>query len=348
MITFNSLTPTNPVILDALTRAYVRVMESGRYIGGDEVEAFEREFADYVDANYCIAVGNGFDALQIAMKAAEIGPGSHVGVPTNTCIPTWAAVYNVGAQPVPIEPGDNFLISPDNIPDDLDAVIPVHLYGNPISYLDIIYEMPGVIIEDACQAHGAYYKGEHVGTAGNMGCFSFYPTKNLGAFGDGGAIVTNNWGLAERCRQLRRYGEPGAINSCLDPLQAAFLRVKLKYLEAENDIRRGRASLYRYYLADCKSIELPIAERGKTYNYHQFVIKATRRDDLQEYLLSRGIETMVHYRELPASVFPTVTSYKPSKAVELSNCILSLPIANVSSLEVEQVCDAIKEYYGLA
>jgi len=189
MIMFNNLIPSKDTAKD-LFPAFSRVMTSGRYIGGEEVELFEREFANYVGSAHCIAVGNGFDALQIALKAVGIGPGKTVAVPTNTCIPTWAAVHNVGATIVPVEPADEYLITAKYIPCDaedaivpvhlLDAIIPVHLYGNPISKneIDKMILSGAVVIEDACQAHGSYADGHHAGTMGHMGCFSFYPTKN--------------------------------------------------------------------------------------------------------------------------------------------------------------------------
>ena len=347
MITFNNLKPDSE-LANQLAVAFIDVMCSGQYIGGDEVEQFEKEFAAYVGAKHCIAVGNGFDALQIALKIVGVKKGSKVAIPTNTCLPTWLAAHNVGADIIPVDPLGNHLISHADINYPVDVVIPVHLYGNPVSFENISrMKENSIVIEDACQAHGSYSDGHHAGTMGDMGCFSFYPTKNLGCYGDGGAIVTNNYRFAEQARRLRRYGEKDAINSCLDPLQAAFLRIKLKNLYGENERRLDMATYYRIKLEDCKQVTLPVYEYNKIYNYHQFVITVPRRDELKEWLKKNNIETMVHYHDLPYRTFPTPNNNKNSKmAYYLSNRVLSLPIANVTSSEIDIISRSIKEFYA--
>lgn len=352
MITFNDLKPDNH-LMQQLSQAYLETMNSGCYIGGESVESFEKQFARYLRVKHCIAVGSGYDALYIALKACGIGHGKKVAVPTNTCIPTWSAIYNSGANIVPIDWFENYVITSD-IPRYVDAVIPVHLYGIPVK-LDHINEMKSfaIVIEDACQAHGSMSYQEYAGTMGHMGCFSFYPTKNLGCFGDGGAIVTNRDDLAQKARMLRRYGTPGAINSCLDPLQAEFLKIKLRYLESINDIRRRNASLYAKYLSENEHIILPCdrPDDHATYNYHQFVIQLSKRDYLKSYLHARRIQTMIHYKDIPGDMFnvydPHISTKEQSKqARRLSNSVLSLPIANVNDKEIEMVSIRINQYFS--
>jgi dTDP-4-amino-4,6-dideoxygalactose transaminase len=341
MITFNNLRP-NEELAKKLAPEFTKVMISGQYIGGEEVEKFEGEFADYIGSEHCIAVGNGFDALQIALKACEIGTGNLVAA-TNAPIPTWAAVYNARANIFPVDPDDDYLIKHE-IHRNVDVTIPVHLYGNPIDKEEIEKMMlDSVVIEDAAQAVGSSTHGSKAGSIGHMGCFSFYPTKNLGCYGDGGAIVTNDAALAKEARLLRRYGKPGAINSCLDPLQAAFLRVRLQTLDEENQRRADMATLYRMNLEDCEQVTLPPYYYHKVYNYHQFVIRALGRDELQRWLKVNHIETMVHYRDLPETMFgyPSISVM----AKYFSKRVLSLPIANVSMKDVVYISEKIKEFY---
>lgn len=345
MITFNNLEPS-PYEKKKLKAIIDRVFNSGRYIGGVEVEQFEHEFADYVGAKHCIAVGNGYDALYIALKANNIGRGTRVAVPTNTCTPTWAAVYNTGATLVPIEPYNGHLICQVSFSHvkSVDVVIPVHLYGTPIHEKDMNYMCENyLVIEDACQAHGAYIEKKHAGTFGDMGCFSFYPTKNLGCMGDGGAIVTDQDELAEKARGLRRYGMPGAVNSCLDSIQAAILRYRLRWLANGNLRRLVYARFYDEFLATCEYVTTPNISQN-TPNNHQFVIMAESRDILQRWLATQGIETMIHYPVLPHELFG-FSDRKFSRTRKINSKILSLPIANVTKDDVIYICDKIKEFY---
>jgi len=293
-----------------LDAAYRRVMESGWYILGEEVEAFEREFAAYVGTEHCIGVGNGLDALHLILRACDIGPGDEVIVPANTYIATWLAVSYAGATPVPVEP-DPYTCNID--PQRLEAAItsrtraimPVHLYGQPADMdpiLDIARCYGLRVIEDAAQAHGARYKGRRVGSLGDAAGFSFYPTKNLGACGDGGAVTTDDPQLAERVRALRNYGSfekyyhgIKGFNSRLDPLQAAFLRVKLKRLDEWNERRRQVARKFLGGLRGLPDLVLPYVPDWAEPVWHLFVIRHPRRDQLREHLSGKGIGTLIHY-----------------------------------------------------
>jgi dTDP-4-amino-4,6-dideoxygalactose transaminase len=240
-IIFNNLIP-EPWLRPSLDAAYDRVMDSGRYIGGVEVEAFEQEWAAYIGVDYCVACGNGFDAIQLAMRA--IG-AKHVFVSSKAPLASWQAVRAVGALPIPLESRDEL--------SDNTVTMTVHLYGIP-------NELPasdGWRIEDCAQAHGAMQAGAKVGVWGSAACWSFYPTKNLGCYGDGGAVTTNHQGLAERVRELRNYGGmQTGINSRMDPLQAAFLRAKLPSLDQWNEVRALNASLYQTLLKDPGALAL--------------------------------------------------------------------------------------------
>lgn len=314
---------------DALDEAYRRVMASGRYILGGELQAFESEFAAYCGVKHCIGTGNGLDALHLILRAMEIGPGDEVIVPANTFIATWLAVSYAGAVPVPVEPLEStYNMDPARIEEAITprtrAVIAVHLYGQPAD-MDPIREIARAhnlrVIEDAAQAHGARYKGRRTGSLGDAAGFSFYPGKNLGAFGDGGAVTTNCDSLAERVRLLRNYGssvkylnEDKGFNSRLDELQAAFLRVKLTRLDAWNDRRRLVAARYAERLATLPGIVLPHVPHWAEPVWHLFVIRTKHRDVLQRRLAERGIETLIHYpipphkqgayREMPGRSYP--------------------------------------------
>ncbi len=294
---------------DEIDAAVGESMASGWYIGGPEVERFEREFAAFTDADQCVAVGNGLDALVLSLRALGIGPGDEVIVPSNTYIATWLAVSQVGATPVPVEPReDTFTIAPDRIEAAITprtrAIMPVHLYGLPAD-LDPILEIAlnrGLrVVEDAAQAHGARYKGRRVGAHGDAVAWSFYPGKNLGAFGDAGAMTTNEPEIADRVRVLRNYGsrvkyvnEVQGYNSRLDPVQAAVLRVKLRHLDDWNERRRGIASRYLTELAGT-SLHLPVIPSWAEPVWHLFVVQTPDRDRLQKSLTEAGIGTLIHY-----------------------------------------------------
>lgn len=292
-----------------LIMAAQRVIDSSWFILGREVEDFEHHFADYCDAPSAVGVGNGLEALALALRSAGIGPGDEVIVPSNTFIATWLAVSHVGASVVPVEPDfATFNIDPSlveaAITEATRAIIPVHLYGQPadLDPLRGIAERHGlIVIEDAAQAHGARYKGRRIGSGeGSIAAWSFYPGKNLGALGDGGAITCSS-SYAEQLRCLRNYGsiqkyhhrEQG-FNSRLDELQAAFLKVKLKRLDRENERRRDVASRYTSALQNSDLI-LPSVPEWADPVWHLYVVRHPERDRLAEHLSARGIATVVHY-----------------------------------------------------
>ena len=289
--------------------AYNRVMESGHFIHGSECRNFEAEFASYCESKFCIGVGNGLDALKLILEAYNVGANDEVIVPSNTFIATWLAVSQVGAIPVPVEPDkqtyniDSALIEQAITP-RTKAIIVVHLYGqpadmDPINLLAKKHDL--IVIEDAAQAHGALYKGKKVGSLGHAAGFSFYPGKNLGAIGDGGAVTTNDNSIAEKIRMLSNYGsrvkyinEVKGTNSRLDELQAAFLRVKLRSLDAWNQQRRVVADFYLTSISNEKII-LPRILANTCSVWHLFVLQNESRDLLREKLKASGIDTLIHY-----------------------------------------------------
>ncbi len=295
---------------DELDAAYHRVMDSGWFILGKEVEAFESEFAEYCQVKHCIGVGNGLDALHLILRASGIGPGDEVIVPSNTYIATWLAVTYAGATPVPVEPDERtYNIDPSRIESAITertkAIMPVHLYGQPAdmdSINDIATRYGLKVFEDAAQAHGAKYKGRKTGGLGSAAGFSFYPGKNLGAFGDGGAVTTNNDDLAAKIRMLGNYGskvkyhnEVKGFNSRLDELQAAFLRVKLTKLDEWNERRKLAATQYLVQLKTEADIILPVVPSWAEPVWHLFVVRHAQRDTLQKKLVDTGIGTLIHY-----------------------------------------------------
>jgi len=295
---------------EELDSAYQRVMESGWYILGKEVEAFESEFAAYCETNYCIGVANGLDALHLIVRAYGIGPGDEVIVPANTYIATWLAVTHAGATPVPVEPDEGtYNIDPTRIEAAITprtkAIMVVHLYGQTadMDQINAIARKHGLkVIEDCAQAHGARYKGRRVGSLGDAAGFSFYPGKNLGAIGDGGAVTTNDPELAERIRVLRNYGsqikyhnEVVGFNSRLDELQAALLRVKLTKLDEWNERRRHVAAKYMQGLSGQQQLTLPHVPEWAEPVWHLFVVRHAQRDALQMALVEAGIGTVIHY-----------------------------------------------------
>lgn len=308
-IPFLDLKASGMELNEELAASCRRVLESGLYILGREVEAFEEEYASYCEAKYCVGVGNGLDALHLILRAMDIGSGDEVVVPANTYIATWLAVSYAGAIPVPVEPDEKtYNISPGLIEQVVTpktkAIMAVHLYGQPADMDSIVKvaKLNGLrVVVDGAHAHGALYKGRKSECVGDAAGYSFFPSKNLGAFGDGGAVVTNDFALAERVRLLRNYGskkkylnEVKGYNSRLDELQAAFLRVKLKYLDEWNSRRKRVARQYVEGLATT-NLTLPHLPEWAEPVWHQFVIRTPRRDDLQRYLHGRGIGTMIHY-----------------------------------------------------
>jgi dTDP-3-amino-3,4,6-trideoxy-alpha-D-glucose transaminase len=325
--------------------AYARVMDSGWYLLGKELEAFEAEFAAYLGVRHCIGVGNGLDALHLILRGYGIGVGDEVIVPSNTYIATWLAVSYVGAVPVPVEPDPaTFNLDPRRVEAAITsrtrAIMPVHLYGQPAD-MDPIMELAGrrglKVIEDNAQAHGARYKGRCTGALGDAAGNSFYPGKNLGAFSDAGAVTTNDAALAERIRVLRNYGsrqkyfnEYRGINSRLDELQAAFLRVKLRKLDEWNDRRRTLAAQYRATLADMPGLVLPFVPEWAEPVWHLFVVRHANRAGLQQALTQVGIGTLIHYPVPPhlSGAYADGNWYPGAFPIAeaLAKSVLSLPI----------------------
>jgi len=284
-------------------------LESGWYILGENVRSFERELADYLGVTDGVGVGSGTDALHVALAACGVGAGDEVITVAHTAVATVAAVEMAGATPVlvDIDPG-SYTIDPAQVERAVTAktkaIVPVHLYGLPADLTPVlaIARARGIrVIEDCAQAHGASYRGRRVGSWGDLACFSFYPTKNLGALGDGGMVVTSDADLARRARLLREYGwaeryvsqVPG-WNTRLDELQAAVLRVKLRHLEEDNARRARLAALYQQALAGC-DLTLPACREGCVHAYHLYVIRSSRRDELRSFLRAEGIEALIHY-----------------------------------------------------
>jgi len=328
-----------------LNQAWRRVIESGCYVLGEEVEAFEREFANYCDAKYCVGVGNGLDALILILRSYDIGAGSEVIVPANTYIATWLAISYVGASPVPVEPNlQTYNLDPDRIEAAVTArtraILPVHLYGQPAemeSIRKIALRHGLTVIEDAAQGHGGEHQGKRAGNLGDAAAFSFYPTKNLGAFGDAGAVVTNDDAVADRVRVLRNYGsrnryhnEVKGINSRLDPIQASFLRVKLKYLSEWNARRTKIANKYLEGLKGQPNLIPPAVAPEAKPAWHLFVLRHRRRDELQKHLRDAGIGTLIHYPIPPhlSGAYATEDWKQGDFPIseELANTVISVPL----------------------
>ena len=343
-------------IKDELDDAYHRVMNSSWFILGKEVEGFETEFAAYCGAKHCIGVGNGLDALHLIIRAMGIGIGDEVIVPSNTYIATWLAVSYAGATPVPVEPDErtyniNSALIESAITKRTRAILPVHLYGqtadmDPINAIARKYDLK--VIEDVAQAHGARYKGKQAGNLGHAAGFSFYPGKNLGAFGDGGAVVTNDDEIAEKVKVLRNYGsrvkydnEIKGYNSRLDELQAAFLRVKLTKLNEWNERRRKVAKHYLEELAPLKDLTMPFVPEWAEPVWHLFVVRHPQRDVLQKRLTEAGIVTLIHY-PIPPHISDAYASEfsgtRFSITERLAKTTLSLPIGpHVNSENIIQI-----------
>ena len=345
---------------EELDLAYSLCMESGWFVLGKEVEAFEQEYAAYCEAAHCVGVANGLDALHLVLKAYGIGPGDEVIVPSNTYIATWLAVTHTGATPVPVEPDSRtYNIDPALIEAAITprtkAIMPVHLYGQPAD-MDPIMTIANRhnlrVIEDNAQAQGARYKGRRTGALGHAAGHSFYPGKNLGAFGDGGAVTTNDPELADRVRVLRNYGsrikyhnEVPGFNSRLDELQAAFLRVKLRHLDAWNNRRREIARLYLQKLP--REVIHPFVPEWAEPVWHLFVIRHAQRDALQKHLADAGIGTLIHYPIPPhqsGAYAPSHIAPQPI-AEDLSRAVLSLPMGpHLDHDATEVVSEAIEQF----
>jgi dTDP-4-amino-4,6-dideoxygalactose transaminase len=336
-------------------------LRSGWYIGGQDVEDFEKEYASFTEARYCVGVANGLDALHLALVAMGIGAGDEVIVPTNTFVATWLAVTQTGAIPVPVEPVEfTYNLDPGKVEAAITprtkAILPVHLYGQPVD-LDPILALArkhGLrVLEDAAQAHGARYKGKRIGGHGDVVAWSFYPGKNLGALGDGGAITTNDPELADRVRVLRNYGsrvkyvnEVKGWNSRLDPVQAVVLRVKLRYLDEWNARRTAIAARYTAELAGT-GLVLPTVPEWADPIWHQYVVQYAERDILQKDLKEAGIGTQIHYPIPPhLQMAYRDAGYSRGRfpiAESMANRLLSLPMGpQLDVASVTAVIEALK------
>lgn len=345
--------------------AIAKVLEKGRYVLGEEVLAFEDEFAAYTGTKYGIGVGSGTEALHIALRACGIGEGHEVITVSHTAVATVAAIELCGAKPVLVDTErDYFAMDPGRLTDAITprtkAIIPVHLYGQPADLTAIteIAHKSGIrVIEDCAQAHGAGYRGKRVGTWGDMACFSFYPTKNLGALGDGGIIVTADAELAKQSRLIREYGWTGryisdvpGMNSRLDEIQAAVLRVKLKYLDSANASRKHLASLYDEGLG-LIGTTTPKVRPGAEHVYHLYVIRSQERDKLQAFLKARDVGALIHY-PVPVHLQPAYRGRLRcagdlSETEHAAREVLSLPMyPELSVSEVCMVIEAIKAFCG--
>jgi dTDP-3-amino-3,4,6-trideoxy-alpha-D-glucose transaminase len=349
-----------------LDEAYRRVMDSGWFLFGPELEAFEAEYAASVGVKHCIGVANGLEAMQMALMARGIGPGDEVIVPAHGYIATFLAVTHSGARPVPCECDERtYNLDPERVSRAITsrtkAILPIHLYGQAadMDALEKVAEGRGLfLLEDAAQSHGATCRGKQAGALGDAAGVSFYPSKNLGALADGGAVTTNDDALADRICHLRNYGskiryqnEYIGLNSRLGELQAAFLRVKLKHLPKWNDRRQKLAAIYLEKLHGAGDLVLPHVPRWAEPVWHLFVIRTKHRDRLQQHLAAAGIGTQVHYPTPPhlSSAYRDA-GWKRGDfpiAERLANEVLSLPIGPHHSVgQIDMVCDAVRSFFS--
>lgn len=344
--------------------AALRVLRSGWYILGAEVEKFEQDFAAYIGSKYSVGVASGLDALTLALRALDIQAGDEVIVPANTYIATVLAITANGATPIFVEPDEFYNIDAARIEEKITArtrcIMIVHLYGQAANFAAIKtvadrHKLP--LVDDCAQSHGAHYAGTMTGHLGTIGCFSFYPTKNLGAFGDGGAITTDDSCIAEKIKMLRNYGsrekyhnELAGVNSRLDEIQAALLSVKLKHLP---ELIRERQAIAKRFLAEIKNplIKLPRSRENAEHVYHQFVVRTAQRDELKKYLAASGIATVIHYPVPPH--LAKCYEYLGHKAGDYKTAekyaatVLSLPIFNgMTAKEISYVIDICNGYKG--
>ncbi|WP_018341845.1 DegT/DnrJ/EryC1/StrS family aminotransferase [Cytophaga aurantiaca] len=364
-IPFYTLVHQNRLIESEVHSFYKDLHADAWYILGKRVLQFEKEYAAYHSIKHCIGVGNGLDALILSLRALEIGKGDEVIVPANSFIATMLAVTQVGATPILVEPDSRtFNITTEEIQKKISsktkAIIPVHLYGLPCD-MDAIGALAKKhnldIIEDNAQAHGAMYKNQKTGSFGIVNATSFYPVKPLGAFGDGGAVTTNDDELNKKIRLLGNYGsaekyyyQTVGVNSRLDEIQAGVLSIKLKYLEGWNEERVQLAGLYALLLKEVDAVLLPVSSSDWKHIYHQYVIQTENRDELKEHLAKHGIETGIHY-PVPAHLqkaYEFLNLKKGSLPIteKLSETILSLPIyTGMQKSDVEYVCEVIRKFY---
>ena len=363
-IPFADLRPMHDELREDLDRAYNKVMDSSNFIQGEECSAFEEEYAAYCGVKYCVGVANGLEALQLSLMAMGIGAGDEVIVPSNTYIATALAVTFAGATPVFAEPDINtYNIEPSLVEDKITsrtrAIMPVDLQGRAADMDEInrIAAKHGLrVIEDAAQAHGALYKGRRVGSLSEITCFSFYPGKNLGAMGDAGCVVTDDKDLADRIRALGNYGSDykyhhiyKGVNSRLDEMQSAFLRVKLPHIDRWNEDRRKTAQRYHDEITNPLIIHPPVSTDDYTHIYHVYCIRCEKRDELEKYLNDNGIMTVKHYPTpmhlqgaysdlgIPKGALPV--------AEKISSTVLSIPMFyGMTSEQTEYVIDRINGF----
>lgn len=362
MISFVDLRREHAEADQEISLAIDRVLKSGWFILGKEVEQFEAEFSKYIGTKYAIGVNSGSDALYLALWALGIGKGDEVLTVSHTFISTADAIVRNGAKPVFVDvDADTYCIDAAKIEERITkktkAIVPVHLYGHPADMQpirEIARRYKLNVVEDACQAHGAEYKGKKAGSLGDIACFSFYPVKNLGAYGDGGMAVTDDEELATRLKMLRNYGQSRkyyhdfvGVNSRLDEIQAAILRVKLKHLDEWNEKRRKAARLYDRLLKGI-DIVLPVEKKYAKHVYHLYVIRCKERDKLQQRLLANGIQTQIHY---PIPVHKQKAYLELGHTAKLPitericNEILSLPMhPSLSQREVRYVAEAVLDF----
>jgi dTDP-3-amino-3,4,6-trideoxy-alpha-D-glucose transaminase len=361
-VEFFSLRRQHAECQDALEAAAARVLESGQFILGSELERFERQFAVYSGAKYAVGVGNGLDALTLSLRAHAIGPGDEVIVPAHTFIATWLAVEQTGASVVPVDIDPHtYNIDASKVIEAITprtrAVIAVHLYGQPADMTSLIQigdEHQLAIIEDAAQAHGATYRGRRVGSLGAASAFSFYPTKNLGALGDGGVITTNDESIAAFARKFRNYGSSEkyrhdelGYNSRLDEIQAAYLNVKLGFIEDKNMRRRAIAARYTEGLRDLPGLTLPTVAPDSQSVWHLYVVRLSKRDEVQKELAANGIRTMVHYptppHRQPAYEGTPLWRLSLPHAERAADQVLSLPMwPEMTDDEVDHVIHSLR------
>lgn len=364
-VPFLDLLAVNRGRLDEIKNAVTRVVDSGTYVLGAELEQFEREFAQFTGTHHCVGVGNGLDALVIGLKALGVSAGDEVIVPAHTYIATWLAVTHCGARPVPIEPDPHTLNIDVNrietaITKRTRAILPVHLYGQPADLAPIleIAEKHGLkVLEDAAQAHGASYDGRNIGGHGHAVAWSFYPGKNLGALGDAGAVTTNDPDIATKVRLLRNYGsrekyvnEVVGFNSRLDPIHAAALRAKLPYLIEDNNARSAIAQRYLAGLRGTSAV-LPHPNQHGTSAWHLFVIQISERDAFQKSLSAQGVQTLIHYPIPPhlQAAYSHLSYQSGSLPISerLSRDVVSLPIyPGMKDSQIETVIGAAQLALG--
>jgi dTDP-4-amino-4,6-dideoxygalactose transaminase len=363
-IPFFSLTRSHKTIRSELDTAMASVINQGQFVLGYEVEQFEQEFAQFIGTKYCIGVASGLDALAISLRAVGVCAGDEVLVPSHTCHATWLAVLAVGAKPVAVEVTD-FVIDVEKLKNSIKrqtkAIMPVHLYGYPCS-MDAILKLANdvglAVIEDFAQAQGAIWNGKCVGSFGRANGTSLYPTKNLGALGDGGALTTDSEEIADFASNYRNYGAAKkniytqlGVNSRLDEIQAAILRIKLKYLIQWNQERVATAKRYFEGLVDVTEILLPPMPTNMSFPvFHQFVIQTKRREQIMKHLTAKGIETSIHY-PVPIHFQKAYRDLGYAKgslpeAERLSEQVLSLPIwPGIFNEEVDYVCEQIISFF---